>query len=87
MSTVNKDRIVIGQATLLDHMEYIVHGSVLYTVETDDMFDRAEKPRARKPSVQVMEEEVLMQALAEAAEDNCPDDGAIEIDSDEEYRE
>jgi len=31
------------------------------------------------------EEEELMQALAEAEEDDIPDDGRIEIDSDEEY--
>jgi hypothetical protein len=31
------------------------------------------------------EEEDLMQALAEAEEDDIPDDGGIEIDSDEEY--
>jgi hypothetical protein len=32
------------------------------------------------------EEEILMQALADEEEDVCPDDGAIEIDSDEEYQ-
>ncbi|KAJ7664159.1 hypothetical protein B0H17DRAFT_1211425 [Mycena rosella] len=52
------------------------------------LFGGAEKPRRRKPSVQAMEEEeMLMQALAEDAEDAVPDDGAIEIDSDEEYEE
>ncbi|KAJ6498527.1 ribonuclease H-like domain-containing protein [Mycena vitilis] len=50
------------------------------------LFGEAEKPRTRKPSQRVMEEEEeLMQALAEAAEDEVPDDGAIEIDSDDEY--
>ncbi|KAJ7884383.1 hypothetical protein B0H14DRAFT_2564435 [Mycena olivaceomarginata] len=45
------------------------------------------KPRARKPSARVMEEEeILMQALANEEEDARPDDGAIEIDSDEEYQ-
>ncbi|KAJ7676328.1 hypothetical protein B0H14DRAFT_2656244 [Mycena olivaceomarginata] len=47
----------------------------------------AEKPRKRKPSKRAMEEEEqLMEALANAEEDDVPDDGAIEIDSDEEYR-
>ncbi|KAJ6602904.1 hypothetical protein B0H10DRAFT_2230082 [Mycena sp. CBHHK59/15] len=50
------------------------------------LFGGAEKPRARKPSVQVIEEEeLLMQALAEELEDDVPDDGAIEIDSEDEY--
>ncbi|KAJ6575877.1 hypothetical protein B0H10DRAFT_2236660 [Mycena sp. CBHHK59/15] len=45
------------------------------------------KPRARKPSVQVMEdEEILMQALADAVEDDVPDDGAIKIEWDDKYR-
>ncbi|KAJ6485196.1 hypothetical protein DFH09DRAFT_1339909 [Mycena vulgaris] len=44
-------------------------------------------PRARKPAVRVMEqEELLMQALALAEEDGVPDDGAIEIDLDEEFQ-
>ncbi|KAJ6606747.1 hypothetical protein B0H10DRAFT_2228552 [Mycena sp. CBHHK59/15] len=48
------------------------------------LFGGAEKPRKRKPSARVMEEEeILMQALAEADEDDVPDDGAIEIESDE----
>ncbi|KAJ6616886.1 hypothetical protein B0H10DRAFT_1948751 [Mycena sp. CBHHK59/15] len=51
------------------------------------LFGGAEKPRARKPSARVMEEEeILMQALADEEEDVHPDDGAIEIDSDEEYQ-
>ncbi|KAJ6558647.1 ribonuclease H-like domain-containing protein [Mycena sp. CBHHK59/15] len=50
------------------------------------LFGDAEKPRARKPSKQVMEEEEeLMQALADAEEDEIPDDGAIEIDSGDEF--
>ncbi|KAJ7131416.1 hypothetical protein C8R44DRAFT_850141 [Mycena epipterygia] len=50
------------------------------------LFGGAEKPRACKPSVRVIEEEeLLMQALAEELEDNVPDDGAIEIDSEDEY--
>ncbi|KAJ6621946.1 hypothetical protein B0H10DRAFT_2214756 [Mycena sp. CBHHK59/15] len=50
------------------------------------LFGGAEKPRARKPSARVMEEEeILMQALADEEEDVHPGDGAIEIDSDEEY--
>ncbi|KAJ6626316.1 hypothetical protein B0H10DRAFT_2429915 [Mycena sp. CBHHK59/15] len=48
------------------------------------LFGEAEKPRQRKPSAQVMEEEeVLMQALAEADEDEIPDDGAVEIGSED----
>jgi len=46
----------------------------------------AEKSRARKPSARVMEEEILMQALADEEEDARPDDGAIEFVSDEEYQ-
>ncbi|KAJ7029536.1 hypothetical protein C8F04DRAFT_1288093 [Mycena alexandri] len=50
------------------------------------LFGGAEKPRARKPSARVMEEEeMLMQALADEEEDAIPDDGAIEVNSDEEY--
>ncbi|KAJ6570310.1 hypothetical protein B0H10DRAFT_2237929 [Mycena sp. CBHHK59/15] len=50
------------------------------------LFGGAEKPRKRKPSAQVMEEEeILMQALAEADEDEVLDDGAIEIESGDEY--
>ncbi|KAJ7092992.1 ribonuclease H-like domain-containing protein [Mycena belliarum] len=52
------------------------------------LFGGAAKPRTRKASVQVMEEEeILMEALAEQAEDDIPDDGGIEIHSDDEYRE
>ncbi|KAJ6625818.1 hypothetical protein B0H10DRAFT_2211696 [Mycena sp. CBHHK59/15] len=37
-------------------------------------------------AVRVMEdEEILMQVLADVAEDDVPDNGAIEIESDEEY--
>ncbi|KAJ6618053.1 hypothetical protein B0H10DRAFT_1947851 [Mycena sp. CBHHK59/15] len=47
----------------------------------------SQKPHARKPSARVMEEEeILMQALTDEEEDVRPDDGAIEIDSDEEYQ-
>ncbi|KAJ6622094.1 hypothetical protein B0H10DRAFT_2015238 [Mycena sp. CBHHK59/15] len=42
------------------------------------------KVRTRRPSARVMEEERLMEALANAAEDDVSDDGAIEVDSDEE---
>ncbi|KAJ6616538.1 P-loop containing nucleoside triphosphate hydrolase protein [Mycena sp. CBHHK59/15] len=49
--------------------------------------DSRKKPRTRKPSAWVMEEEeILMQALADEEEDACPDDRAIEIESDEEYQ-
>ncbi|KAJ6605738.1 hypothetical protein B0H10DRAFT_1957154 [Mycena sp. CBHHK59/15] len=47
----------------------------------------AEKSRARKLAARAMEqEELLMQALAEAEENGVPDDGAIEIDSDDEFQ-
>ncbi|KAJ6467375.1 ribonuclease H-like domain-containing protein [Mycena sanguinolenta] len=50
------------------------------------LFGGAEKPRGRRMSAQMMdEEERLMQALADAEEDAIPDDGAIEINSDDEY--
>ncbi|KAJ6619208.1 ribonuclease H-like domain-containing protein [Mycena sp. CBHHK59/15] len=50
------------------------------------LFGGAEKPRTRKPSARAMEEEeILMEALADEIEDTFPDDGAIEVDSDEEY--
>ena len=46
---------------------------------------RAEKPRARKLSAGVMEEEELADEL-EPVEDQVPDDCTIEIDSDDEFR-
>jgi len=55
-------------------------------IDDPTLFGGAEKPRTRKPSAQAMtEEEELMQELAEAEEDDIPDNGGIEIDSDEEY--
>ncbi|KAJ6623858.1 hypothetical protein B0H10DRAFT_1943637 [Mycena sp. CBHHK59/15] len=51
------------------------------------LFGGAEKPRARKPATKVMEEEErLMEELADELEDQEPDEGAIEIDSADEYR-
>ncbi|KAJ6618395.1 hypothetical protein B0H10DRAFT_2217697 [Mycena sp. CBHHK59/15] len=51
------------------------------------LFRGAEKSRARKLAARAMEqEELLMQALAEAEENGVPDDGAIEIDSDDEFQ-
>jgi hypothetical protein len=56
------------------------------------LFGEAEKPRKRKPSARVLEKEARlmetlaeMEACADAQEDSRPDDGAIEIDSDDEY--
>jgi hypothetical protein len=47
---------------------------------------RRGRETARKPPAYVMEEEkILMQELADKDEDARPDDGAIEINSDEEY--
>ncbi|KAJ7748395.1 hypothetical protein B0H16DRAFT_1461675 [Mycena metata] len=51
-------------------------------------FSEADKPLKRKPSRQVMEEEeILMQQLADDAEDAGPDDGGIEIGSEDKYSE
>ncbi|KAJ6590909.1 hypothetical protein B0H10DRAFT_1960893 [Mycena sp. CBHHK59/15] len=45
------------------------------------------KVRTRRLSARVMEEEErLMEALANPAEDDVPDNGAIEVDSDKEYQ-
>ncbi|KAJ6617270.1 hypothetical protein B0H10DRAFT_2218753 [Mycena sp. CBHHK59/15] len=50
------------------------------------LFGGAE-PRKHKPELRSMaEEEILMEELANAAEDEILDDGAVEIDSDDEYR-
>ncbi|KAJ6622322.1 ribonuclease H-like domain-containing protein [Mycena sp. CBHHK59/15] len=50
------------------------------------LFGGAQKTRACKPSTRVLEEEEqLMQELADELEDRIPDDGAIEIDSDDEF--
>ncbi|KAJ6616803.1 hypothetical protein B0H10DRAFT_2190322 [Mycena sp. CBHHK59/15] len=49
------------------------------------LFGKAEKPCTQRDSKKVMEEELLMQALAEKEEDNIPFDGAIEIDPDDKY--
>ncbi|KAJ6546379.1 hypothetical protein B0H10DRAFT_1969633 [Mycena sp. CBHHK59/15] len=51
------------------------------------LFGRAEKPQARKLSPWVMEEEEMMEQLADAVEDEYPDDSAIEIESDKEYQD
>ncbi|KAJ6540907.1 ribonuclease H-like domain-containing protein [Mycena sp. CBHHK59/15] len=51
------------------------------------LFGGAEKPRRRKPSARVVEEEErLMEDLADALEDEELDAGAIEINSDDEFR-
>ena len=46
------------------------------------------KHKASRPSrtIEEEEEEAMEQAMAEALEDERPDDGAIEINSDEEYQ-
>jgi hypothetical protein len=44
------------------------------------------KPARPSRTIEEEEEEALAQAMAEAAEDEVPDDGAIEIGSDEEYQ-
>ncbi|KAK6981174.1 DUF659 domain-containing protein, partial [Favolaschia claudopus] len=50
------------------------------------LFGEATKPRQRRIPDKVREEEErLMEELADAAEDEIPDDGAIEIGSDEEF--
>jgi hypothetical protein len=44
------------------------------------------KPTRPSRTIEEEEKDALAQAMAEAAEDKVPDDGAIEIGSDEEYR-
>ncbi len=51
------------------------------------LFGRQEKRSLRLRRELVDEEVALMEALADMDEDNQPDDGAIEIDSEEEYHE
>ena len=51
------------------------------------LFGRQEKRSIRLHRELVDEEVALMEALADMDEDNQPDDGAIEIDSEEEYHE
>ena len=51
------------------------------------LFGRQEKRSITLRRELVDEEAALMEALADMDEDNQPDDGAIEIDSEEEYRE
>ncbi|CAK5268983.1 unnamed protein product [Mycena citricolor] len=51
------------------------------------LFGKTTKPRLRKPSCRVTEEEErLMEELANELEDAIPDDGAIEIDSSDKFQ-
>ncbi|KAJ7210832.1 hypothetical protein GGX14DRAFT_394457 [Mycena pura] len=81
-----------GEAQNTRHFKTYCKGCVNWRPLTlKALFGGATKPRerksARKAAQRVMEaEEILMQQLAEEEEDCIPDDGAIEIDSDEEYR-
>ncbi|KAJ7210827.1 hypothetical protein GGX14DRAFT_394452 [Mycena pura] len=81
-----------GEAQNTRHFRTYCKGCVNWRPLTlKALFGGATKPRerksARKAAQRVMEaEEILMQQLAEEEEDCIPDDGAIEIDSDEEYR-
>ena len=55
-------------------------------ITLDNLFGGT-KHKASQPSRTIEEEEEAMeQAMAEALEDERPDDGAIEINSDEEYQ-
>ena len=55
-------------------------------ITLDNLFGGT-KHKASRPSRTIEEEEEAMeQAMAEALEDEQPDDGAIEINSDEEYQ-
>ncbi|KAJ6599537.1 hypothetical protein B0H10DRAFT_1959059 [Mycena sp. CBHHK59/15] len=70
-----------SMATLLSVLHY---HDLLETRMTN--IPRCRQACARKLSAQVMEEEEsLMEALANAAKGDIPDDGAIEVDSDKEY--
>ncbi|KAJ6534576.1 hypothetical protein B0H10DRAFT_1972433 [Mycena sp. CBHHK59/15] len=77
-----------GGYTLIDAPVFTDHFNSVTTVLRTDVEGRgAEKPRARKPAAQAMEqEELLMQGLAEAEENEVLDDGTIEIDSDDEFQ-
>ena len=50
------------------------------------LFGEQTKRSNRMPREVVNREAELMEALANAEEDEIPDDGAIEVDSEEEYR-
>ena len=56
-------------------------------ITLDNLFSGT-KHKASRPSriIEEEEEEAMEQAMAEALEDEWPDDGAIEINSDEEYQ-
>ena len=56
-------------------------------ITLDNLFGGT-KHKASRPSrtIEEEEEEAMEQAMAEALEDERPDDGAIEINSDEEYQ-
>ena len=49
------------------------------------LFDSQELLASRPPSIAINVEAALTETLAEAEEDECLDDGAVEICSDEEY--
>ena len=64
------------------------HSSVKWKPITLDNLFGGTKHKALQPlrTIEEEEEEAMEQAMAEALEDEWPDDGAIEINSDEEYQ-
>jgi hypothetical protein len=54
-------------------------------VSLANLFSGCESLLSRPPSAEIDAEAALMEALAEVEEDERPDDGAVEVGSDEEY--
>ena len=50
-----------------------------------NLFSGCEPLLSRPPSTKIDAEAALMEALAEVEEDEWPDDGAVEVSSEEEY--
>ena len=50
-----------------------------------NLFNGCESILSRPPSTKIDAKAALMEALAEVEEDEWPDDGAVEVGSDEEY--
>ena len=72
----------------LQTIESRCRSSVKWKLITLDNLFGGTKHKASQPSrtIEEEEEEAMEQAMAEALEDERPDDGAIEINSDEEYQ-
>jgi hypothetical protein len=54
-------------------------------VSLANLFSGCEPLLLRPPSTEIDAEAALMEALAEVEEDEWPDDGAVEVGSNEEY--